>query len=244
LRIHPVSDIHCEFHRDNGESFMVELGNNIRDNEIDMLVVAGDLGDSRTIEKAYAFMCRYVPHTTSILYIPGNHEYYHSNFDIVDGGRLFGNGDGEVRGQSRLKGLDLIWATLWFNNSDYGSNVPYEKSLNDFNLIRGFKDRVYARNTLDCIYLAQNILPHNIVITHHAPSPMSISLEYLTSNFNRFFVCDMTSTIMERKPKLWIHGHMHTRSDYMLGETRVICNPVGYINEPSEYNPNLVIEIE
>jgi hypothetical protein len=28
-------------------------------------------------------------------------------------------------------------------------------------------------------------------------------------------------------PKLWMHGHTHDRCDYMLGETRVVVNPLG-----------------
>ena len=29
--------------------------------------------------------------------------------------------------------------------------------------------------------------------------------------------------------KLWTHGHTHQKYDYMVGETRVVCNPRGYI---------------
>jgi hypothetical protein len=28
--------------------------------------------------------------------------------------------------------------------------------------------------------------------------------------------------------KLWTHGHMHDPFDYMIGTTRVVCNPRGY----------------
>jgi len=29
--------------------------------------------------------------------------------------------------------------------------------------------------------------------------------------------------------KLWVHGHTHDPYDYVIGETRVVCNPRGYI---------------
>ena len=29
--------------------------------------------------------------------------------------------------------------------------------------------------------------------------------------------------------KLWTHGHTHEPFDYMIGETRIFCNPRGYI---------------
>jgi hypothetical protein len=28
--------------------------------------------------------------------------------------------------------------------------------------------------------------------------------------------------------KLWTHGHTHEPFDYMIGTTRVVCNPRGY----------------
>jgi hypothetical protein len=28
---------------------------------------------------------------------------------------------------------------------------------------------------------------------------------------------------------LWTHGHMHDPFDYMIGSTRVVCNPRGYL---------------
>jgi hypothetical protein len=35
--------------------------------------------------------------------------------------------------------------------------------------------------------------------------------------------------ILDRpKIKLWTHGHTHDVFDYMLGTTRVFCNPRGY----------------
>jgi hypothetical protein len=30
--------------------------------------------------------------------------------------------------------------------------------------------------------------------------------------------------------KLWTHGHTHEDFDYMLGSTRIVCNPRGYHN--------------
>ena len=30
--------------------------------------------------------------------------------------------------------------------------------------------------------------------------------------------------------KAWFHGHTHDDFDYMVGSTRIVCNPRGYIN--------------
>ena len=45
--------------------------------------------------------------------------------------------------------------------------------------------------------------------------------------------------------KLWTHGHTHHAFDYVIGETRVVCNPRGYegYEGPTGWDPNKVIEI-
>jgi hypothetical protein len=30
-----------------------------------------------------------------------------------------------------------------------------------------------------------------------------------------------------RAPALWIHGHTHDSFDYLVGPTRIVCNPKG-----------------
>jgi hypothetical protein len=58
------------------------------------------------------------------------------------------------------------------------------------------------------------------------PAPGSVPERFARSTMNAFFVCDMTSNISERQPKIWIHGHSHDRCDYLLGRTRVVANPL------------------
>ena len=45
--------------------------------------------------------------------------------------------------------------------------------------------------------------------------------------------------------KLWIHGHVHNNFDYMIGDTRVICNPRGYemYQENFEFKPDFEVDI-
>jgi len=47
---------------------------------------------------------------------------------------------------------------------------------------------------------------------------------------------------------LWIHGHMHAASDYLVNGTRVVSNPRGYVmwddsNENRDFKPGLVVEV-
>ena len=57
------------------------------------------------------------------------------------------------------------------------------------------------------------------------------------------------SDIMLDNPqiKLWTHGHTHHPFDYVIGETRIVCNPRGYENgsysEDTGWDPEKVIEV-
>ena len=70
-----------------------------------------------------------------------------------------------------------------------------------------------------------------MVVGHHSPSSLSIAEWYKDDTLmNGAFHSDLSEFIMDRPQiKLWTHGHMHNVSDYMIGETRVVCNPRGYV---------------
>ena len=71
-----------------------------------------------------------------------------------------------------------------------------------------------------------------VIMTHHAPSPYSISEEYKGNLLNAAFASNLNSFIVDNPQiRLWSHGHMHTPFDYILGETRIVCCPFGYNNE-------------
>jgi len=74
-----------------------------------------------------------------------------------------------------------------------------------------------------------------VVVGHHAPSAASIAECYKGDTLmNGAFHSDLSEFILDRPQiRLWVHGHMHNVSDYMLGTTRVVCNPRGYIGYES-----------
>lgn len=44
-------------------------------------------------------------------------------------------------------------------------------------------------------------------------------------------------------PTLWVHGHVHHRNDYMVGDTRVVSNARGYPGEETGFDPCFTVEI-
>ncbi|MGA7725767.1 MAG: hypothetical protein WCA95_10815 [Opitutaceae bacterium] len=53
--------------------------------------------------------------------------------------------------------------------------------------------------------------------------------------------------ILKQGPALWIHGHIHEARDYLLGNTRVLNNSLGYQTardpERTGFRANLVVEL-
>lgn len=68
-----------------------------------------------------------------------------------------------------------------------------------------------------------------IVVTHHAPHPLSLAPRFAQMLSSAGFISDL-SPMLGPSVALWIHGHTHTSFDYTVGGTRVLCNPRGYVH--------------
>jgi predicted phosphodiesterase len=69
-----------------------------------------------------------------------------------------------------------------------------------------------------------------VVIGHHAPSKLSTKPRYEKEVImNGGYSTALDEFIMDHPQiKLWTHGHTHEDFDYMVGSTRIVCNPRGY----------------
>lgn len=69
-----------------------------------------------------------------------------------------------------------------------------------------------------------------VVVGHHAPSRQSTHPRYKHDTvMNGGYSSELDDYIMDHPQiKLWTHGHTHEPFDYMIGETRIVCNPRGY----------------
>jgi predicted phosphohydrolase len=83
-----------------------------------------------------------------------------------------------------------------------------------------------------------------MVLTHHAVTPMSLNPSFSGQVSNAAFASDLTDVIRGTRPHFWVHGHIHRFADYVVGDTRVLCNPRGYFHEErfGGYKPGFVIE--
>ena len=92
----------------------------------------------------------------------------------------------------------------------------------------------YHRKMLDYIRIVTDMLGDNpqkyVVVGHHAPTHGSVHPRFKHFDLmNGAYYSDLSDFILDRPCiKLWVHGHMHDTFDYMVGSTRVVCNPRGY----------------
>lgn len=83
-----------------------------------------------------------------------------------------------------------------------------------------------------------------IIVSHHAPSPRSIQPEFASDELSAAYASNLEPLIESSGAAFWIHGHTHFNVDYVVGQTRVLTNQRGYIDEPSPgFDPKLVLEI-
>lgn len=227
-RIKILSDLHFEAQPDKGVAMCKIIK---RQNQaMDVLVVAGDLTDANYLAQSLTIICKAVA-PKPVVYVLGNHEYYHSNREDVrdimtDLGGHITNLHWLDDNHVTLNGTRFIGASLWFPSDPL--NILYEKAWSDFIYCPTLARWVYAENADSQAYLRANVREGDVVVTHHLPTRFSIAPEWEGQASNRFFLCDMRDVIEEQKPKIWFHGHTHNSFDYPLAATRVICNPYGY----------------
>lgn len=70
-----------------------------------------------------------------------------------------------------------------------------------------------------------------VVVGHHSPSKLSTKPQYENDVIvNGAYSSDLSEFILDHPQiVLWTHGHTHHTFDYLIGSTRILCNPRGYI---------------
>ena len=203
-----ISDLHIDFRN---SEIIGQLINHINTNtsDVDYIINAGDTCESFSLRKDF-----HDELNKPILEVLGNHDYYgHS------GGRTL----------TYIDSLDLVLATLWtnFNNNNTKTRFAAEKQINDFRMINFWGAQRMMESYNETIAFIENKKP-KIVVTHFGCHPNSIDEKYKGNILNRYFINNCSKTIKKIKPKFWIHGHTHSPADYVIDDTRIICNPLGY----------------
>jgi Icc-related predicted phosphoesterase len=293
MKIKLVSDLHLEFSD-------INIAN---DQNYDVLILGGDimiaqdLHDhmelpsynmygaipdlSRKQERVQRFRdffkrCSFqFPH---VIYIMGNHEFYHGkfysaidymrdecakypNFHMLEQDTVIIQDRNKETGE--VSDVVFVGGTLWtdMNRRDPLTMHAIEGMMNDFRIIRNDKRNYAAMSALDVAirhdktlaYIKLIVQEHKdkkcVVVGHHSPSFQSVHAMYKHETLmNGGYHSDLSEFILDHPQiVLWTHGHTHYPFDYMIGETRIVCNPRGYENdgysEDTGWNPNIVLEV-
>ena len=230
--------------------------------EADLVVLAGDIdtklhGIDWAVDEARRL-------AKPIVYVLGNHEYYGGHLEGLLGKARERSRDTGVhlleQDQLLIDGARILGCTLWTDFQLHGQfrwSVEEARScMTDFRRIRWgpryqrlspaklVGRHADARRWLEQC-LAEPFVGPTVVVTHHAPSAQSIEPAWRGSPLAPAYASELSEFIDGHPIDCWVHGHLHTRSDYHLGNTRVVANPRGYF--PGELNPRFdpraVVEI-
>jgi len=261
MKLRIMSDVHIEFG---------PLDVPCTDDDAEsVLILAGDVGLAHRPGTYYDFLMGLSDRFRDIIYIMGNHEHYSGKFPqtlslLRETCKDLDNVHILERETLVIDDVAFVCATMWsdFDRGDPLSMWHAKSCMNDFRIIRtGPKDEpwkrkfapldAYAEFKRDTEYIFSEIPKQKelgnkvVVVTHHAPSHESAADEYRGVPTSGAYASDLQNEIIETKPDLFIHGHMHSSADYMIGDTRVVLNPRGYykVEENPDFDPMFTVEV-
>jgi predicted phosphodiesterase len=242
LKIQLLSDLHLEFHRDGGRSFVESLA----PEGVDVLVLAGDIAVGGAVRESLALFCRRY-RTSFVVYVNGNHEFYGTDrAGVLEQCRAAAEDHANLvwldASVAEVMGRRFLGAPLWFRR--HPDTPRLREAMTDFSVIRDFESWVYEENARAVELFERELREGDIVVTHHLPSERSVAPRFVGNPLNPFFVCDVEPLIRERQPRFWLHGHTHCSLRYDIGKTSVVCNPFGYagIELNPDFSENLLVE--
>lgn len=264
LRI--ASDTHLEFHNPDTIDDRTIFPEDTRDSRT-TLILAGDIVLASKLHEYRKFFRGLSSRFRWVLYVPGNHEYYKNTIAGMSENIMAVLSE---PGMEKIVFLDnvaldlggvvVFGATLW-TDMDKNNPLVFNEARECMPEFRGLTRREdgekftpedsYQMHT-ETIERIRNFIEEptdrvKIIVTHHAPSCLSVAPRFKGNPLNGAFCSQLDENISESGPQLWIHGHMHDPCDYVMGRTRVICNPLGYPNHGDEgkyFNGSLFVDTD
>jgi predicted phosphodiesterase len=272
MKIQIVSDLHLEFADCNIKNA----------NGADVLILSGDIMVASKVllqESEYGirfrdFLKRVSFQFPHVVYVAGNHEFYSSGdfYKGIDILRAACAAHPNIyfleRDCKQIDDVLFVGGTLWtdMNKFDPMTMHAVRDMMNDYRAIRndrkGYTPLKPAdtaerhRETRDYIKLvaSENKDKKVVVVGHHSPSYQSVHPMYASEYLmNGAYHSDLSEIMLDNTNiKLWTHGHTHHAFDYVIGETRVVCNPRGYQSirgdgsywgEETGWDPEKVFEV-
>ena len=201
-----------------------------------------------------------------VFYVMGNHEHYHGKFwkTYNELKRVLPENITLLENESfEYEGVLFVGATLWtdMNKGDPLLLAQIGSYMHDYKYITYHYPQYNAYHKMrpiDTVHLhiaskrfIEDTVKANedkpiVVITHMAPSYESVNEKYKGEWSNGAYCSELSNWILDYPCiKAWVHGHVHDPVDYMIGETRVLCNPRGYLpwEDGNGFDPAFTFEV-
>lgn len=254
MRIQYASDLHLEF---------AENSSYLKHNPLevvgDVLILAGDIGyigdDNYSKHPFWEWASQ---NYKQVIVIPGNHEFY-KQFDLD---KLYNGWSFKIRENVTCyynavipigDDIEIITTTLWAHISLQDA-YRVESCISDFRRIRCGTELLdfnrFNNEHYRCFHFLKDAVKHSkakhiIVATHHVPSFELMSPEFKGSDLNGAFTVELGDFIASSPIEYWIYGHSHRNIDKVIGNTKCVCNQLGYVfgNEHTTFDRAKCIKI-
>ncbi len=265
MKVLVLSDLHLE-----RKAFSAKRSGGRIDDEAEVVVLAGDIH-----EGIKGLRCaRQTFPDKPIVYVAGNHEFYEHNWiknlDALREAAPKFDVEFLETNAVHIGGIRFLGCSLWTDFELFGAERKSDvlrqarAIMNDYKWIRiTVTPELYSLHSKKLVpelairrhqdsveWLEQELnkgeSDKTVVVTHHAPHPKSIPENLATDPVSAAYASDLSRLM--GKATLWIHGHIHSSADYVVGNTRVVCNPRGYGHwngsfENALFNPSLIVEV-
>jgi predicted phosphodiesterase len=250
MKIQLLSDLHNEFYR-------AGTPPSIERTPADVVRLAGDIDVGLQGLQWARDQARRLG--APLLYVAGNHEFYHHDIALLDEMREFAvacdgvhflENDEFILGDVRFLGCTL-WTDYQATGDPAGAMQEARQSLSDHHVIGNgellfmpedaLQRHLASRRWLE-ERLAKPYAGRTVVVTHHGPSLHCTHPVYPLNAFGCAFISDLAELVAQAD--VWCFGHTHANLDTMEQGCRLISNQRGYPGEGVEgFDPSGLIAV-
>lgn len=257
MKIQVVSDLHLEF-----PANRVWLKSSPVRPKADILLIAGDLCTLKQFDRIQPFIESFNRDFALVISTYGNHEFYGSNIESAYPSETKQLSENHFRLNNAVyihQDVRIIASLLW-SHIPPQAEARVENSLNDYRFIykdgpRGTETHIRASDSngyhdLSLSFIKETLASpfagKTVLLTHHLPSFQCVPEMFKGSELSTGFASNLDDLILEHPEiALWAHGHAHDFDDRYVGETRMVRNPLGYVDhkEQHDFKRDFVVEL-
>ncbi|MNK10025.1 3',5'-cyclic adenosine monophosphate phosphodiesterase CpdA [compost metagenome] len=235
MKLQIISDLHFDCLAKADRETIVEK---IVNPEADYVVLAGDIAESPDLKD---FLEKFKDTGKKAIYVPGNHDHYEKHVTAFPAWvKALFESYGHIPlldNFTIIEDVVFIGGTLWTNISHPVQANSVKLGMLDFKRVRGIGTHWWQNSHINTAKYIEEALKFEhfkdlkkIVVTHHSPSFKACPEKFKLDGLNVAFHSHLDHLMHEEwSPDIWIHGHVHDFCDMVVGNTRLIRNPFGYV---------------